>query len=50
MNDFITRRELHDLREHERRRERRARIRCSVIVGVSLVFWAGVILYMWSSR
>ena len=41
----ITRRELAELVELERRRERRARIRCAVIV----VFW-GVVLYLWSGR
>jgi predicted nucleic acid-binding Zn ribbon protein len=49
MNDFITRRELAELVELERRRERRARIRCAVIVALSLVFW-GVVLYLWSGR
>ena len=45
----ITRRELAELVELERRRERRARIRCAVIVGLSLVFWC-VVLYLWSGR
>ena len=50
MNDFITRRQLNELVELERRRERRARIRCAVIVLLSLVFWLGVMLYVWSAQ
>jgi predicted nucleic acid-binding Zn ribbon protein len=47
--EWITGAELAELVENERRRERRARIRCAVIVGLSLVFW-GVVLYLWSGR
>lgn len=50
MNDFITRRQLNDLREHERRRERRAKIRCAIIVGASLAFWILVAIYVWGGE
>jgi len=45
VRDWITRGELANLVELERRHERRARIRCAVIVGVSLIFWAAVLVY-----
>ena len=43
--EWITRGELAQLVELERRRERRARIRFAVIVGVSILFWALLIAY-----
>jgi len=49
VRDWITRGELANLVELERRRERRARIRCVVIIGLSLVVW-GVLLYLWSGQ
>lgn len=47
--EWITKGELAELVEHERRRERRAKIRCGVIVGVSLLFWAALIVYACSA-
>lgn len=44
--DWITRAELRELQEAERRRERRARFRLLIIVVLSVVFWAVLFLRM----
>ena len=50
MREWITRGELNELREHERRRERRADFRLAAIVGVSLLFWVVFFAWMCSGR